>query len=205
MLDILVNDFIKFFSSDLSTRLKEIVDERRKICKQVLSEENIDSAKAEDLELVFNNFLTGDFDKGFKAAVEKYSYRNLVEHLKYFLYGSDTLEQRFDRFFLAIPELPQLAVMEVATFAQPKSFCIWDVSAKSTIRYIGHSRMHGLSEDSFKDFIAGLDYVWAKLALNHVRQILSAYSGRKTDFVDVYIFTRYVYEEWILKKSFSDG
>ncbi|MEM2485133.1 MAG: hypothetical protein QXU87_07145 [Candidatus Caldarchaeum sp.] len=179
-------------------------DERRKICNQVLSEENIDSAKAEDVELVFNNFQTGDFYKGVKSAVEKYGYRNLVEYLKYFLYGSDPLEHRFDRFFLAMPEIPQLAVMEVVTFAQPKSFCIWDVSAKKTIRYIGHSRMHGLSEDSFKDVIAGLDYVWAKLALNHVRQVLSAYSGRKIDFVDVYLFTRYVYEEWILKKSFAD-
>jgi hypothetical protein len=35
--------------------------------------------------------------------------------------------------------------------------------------------MHGLEETAFGEKIRGLDYVFAKLALNHLREVLSAY------------------------------
>jgi hypothetical protein len=51
--------------------------------------------------------------------------------------------------------------------------------------------MHGLEETAFREKISGLDYVFAKLALNHLREAISAYIQNKMSFMDVYLFTRF--------------
>ncbi|MCS6784295.1 MAG: hypothetical protein NZ581_03765 [Candidatus Caldarchaeum sp.] len=200
MIELLVTDFLQYAATSEARQRFNEYNSRKKTIEPLLSEENIDNVKPDELEDVFRSLQTCQAHPSYLLILERYGLESLREHLKYFLYGSDPLEIRFDTFFEQIPEMPQLALMEVATFAQPRNFCIWDEAAKKTIIYIGHSRMHGLSETSFQEKIAGLDYVWAKLALNHVRQILSAYAGSRCDFVDVFFFTNFVYEKWVMKK-----
>lgn len=200
MIDILITDFLKYSRTPEARRVFEDYSERKKWMGSLFAEESIDVLDADGLDKVFRGLLTVDAYNAYVTVAEKYGHESLRELFKYFLYGTDPLEQRFDSFFERVPEIPQLALMEIATFAQPKNFCIWDEPAKKTIIYIGHSRMHGLSETSFQERIGGLDYVWAKLALNQVRQTISAYAGDKCDFVDVFVFTNFVYDKWVLKK-----
>ncbi|MCS6769040.1 MAG: hypothetical protein NZ570_01200, partial [Candidatus Caldarchaeum sp.] len=139
MIEILTTDFIKFVETPDARRTFDEYEARKKHLGSLFSEESIDSVKEEDFAEVFRNLLTIDAYRGYLAAVDKYSYESIREHFKYFLYGTDPLEMRFDSFFEHIPEINQLAVMEIATFAQPKNFCIWDEAAKKTIIYIGHN------------------------------------------------------------------
>ncbi|MEM0440179.1 MAG: hypothetical protein QW463_01075 [Candidatus Caldarchaeum sp.] len=200
MIELLADDFVNYYRSEEAKQVLTFLDEKKKFFTMVFGEESIDSVKPEHLNDVFGMLSTAGWRQILEAVLNKYGFESVVEHVKYFLYGSEPLEIRFDTFFERLPEVPQLALMEVATFAQPKNFCIWDDAAKKTIIYIGHSRMHGLSETSFQETISGLDYVWARFALNHVRQILSAYVSRKIDYVDVHLFTRFVYDRFVLKK-----
>lgn len=168
----------------------------------MFSMENVSSLSREKLEKVFNELETVGRSHAslvFQKIVDKYGLESLREHISYFLYGSDPLEERFDNVFAQILELPQLALMEIATLAQPAKFCIWDEAAKQTIIFIGHSHMHGLSRSAFNENISGLDYVFAKLALNHVREHLAAYLNRKVDFVEIYVFTRFSWD--FIKKT----
>jgi hypothetical protein len=167
--------------------LRAYLTQRSKSLSALLSEEKIDGLTEKDLFHIFNGLQPLDV----VALVRTHGFEAVREHLKNFLYGSAPLEERFDIITASFPEVSQLAFMEVATLAQPRKFCIWDEDAKRTIVYIGHRHMHGLEETAFGEKISGLDYVFAKLALNHLREVLSAYMNNKMSFIDVYLFTRF--------------
>jgi hypothetical protein len=170
--------------------LKAYLTQRSKSLSALLSEEKIDGLTEKDLFHIFNGLVTVQ-PLDVVALVRTHGFEAVREHLKNFLYGSAPLEERFDIITASFPEVPQLAFMEVATLTQPRKFCIWDEDAKRTIVYIGHRQMHGLEETAFGEKISGLDYVFAKLALNHLREVLSAYMNNKMSFIDVYLFTRF--------------
>jgi hypothetical protein len=189
-LTFLIEEYRSSYEASWLQELRTYLTQRSKSLSALLSEEKIDGLIEKDLFHVFNGLVTVqslDVD----ALVKTHGFEAVREHLKNFLYGSAPLEERFDLITSSFPEIPQLAFMEVATLAQPKKYCIWDEDAKRTIVYIGHRRMHGLEETAFREKISGLDYVFAKLALNHLRQAISAYIQNKMSFIDVYLFTRF--------------
>jgi len=198
-MEILITDFVENIGSPEIQNVLKLCDEKRKIFGALLDEKAIDDLKRTELDRILKNLVTVEAYQIYNSIINKYGFESFTSHLKYFLYGSDPLEIRFDTFFTDIPELPQLALMEISTFAQPKNFCIWDDGAKKTVQFLGQGRMHGLSESSFHEEIKGIDYVWAKLALNQIRQAISAYLNRKIDFVDVFVFTTYVHSKWVSK------
>ncbi|MEM1945460.1 MAG: hypothetical protein QXH12_05475 [Candidatus Caldarchaeum sp.] len=194
MLNRLINEYATVLRNGGLDDVRQRLEARKKEMKTTFSMENVSSLSYEQLETVFNELETVERSRAsmvFHTIAAKYGVESLREHISYFLYGSDTLEDRFDKVFTQIPELPQLGLMEIATLAQPTKFCIWDHAAKQTIIFIGHSSMHGLSKTAFNENISGLDYVFAKLALNHLREHLAAYLNRKVDFVEMYLFTSF--------------
>lgn len=160
----------------------------------MLGRDAIDELKEEGLRGIFRE--TERLQKPVELGSEilsNYGLNTAREQIKHFLYGEEApLEVRFDEVTAYIPELPVEALMEIATFASPRDFCIWDEDAKRTIVFVGHNRMHGLSENAFTGKISGWEYVACKTALNHMKEQLRAYVFGRVDFVDTMMFTQYV-------------
>lgn len=170
----------------------------------LLGQSAIDGLSEDGVRKIFENLEGVPSHQSIQMAqhlLSVYGLEGLREHLKYFMYGVDPLEDRFEQVRRGVPELPSEALMELATFAVPRDFCIWDENAKRTVRFVGQSRMHGLSEHAFSGEISGMDYVSCKVALNHLREQVRAYQQRKVDFVDAYLFVRYMSKQVMTRLS----
>lgn len=197
VLGLYLQRFTEFLRSEEGKAWLERVNTKKNLFRGLLEQSVIDSLSEESVRKIFENLESMPIHQAIPLAellLEVYGIEGLKEHLKYLLYGVDPLEERFEQVRRGVPELTPEALMEVATYAVPRDFCIWDEKARRTVRFVGQSRMHGLSDRAFAGEMTGTDYVSCKVALNHLREQVRAYQQRKVDFVDAYLFVRYISE-----------
>jgi len=132
-----------------------------------------------------------------RRLVSEHEINAVAQELNFFIRGEATLEARFDRIKDALPEMPQTLFMEIGMLTAPRELCLWDENARRTIVFVGHSRMHGLDASAFGDAIDGWRYVACKAALNLIKEQIRAHRRERIDFVDAWLFTRFMCEKEI--------
>ncbi len=183
-------------------------DEKKQFMQKALSKENFPKLSEEafsQLSACLDSVPKEKAAEAVQTLTSKYGLENLKGELYYFLFGERPIEERFDEIRKAIPDWPIGFLLEMATFAAPRDFCMWNNEAKQMVKFVGLSRMHGLSEEAFTEAFSGWDYVACKTALNHVREQLRSYLQRRVDFVDVHLFARYMYDNEIRKALKADA
>ena len=201
-LGLYLRDFREFLSSDEGRQRLAEAEEKKQLMQKALSKENFPKLNEEAFPQLFARLHSVPEEKAARAVetlTSKYGLENLKGELYYFLFGERPIEERFDEIRKAIPDWPTEFVLEMATFAGPREFCMWNNEAKQMIKFVGQSRMHGLSEKAFTKEFSGWDYVACKTALNQIREQLRSYLQRRADFVDVLLFARYMYDNEISK------
>ncbi len=201
-LGLYIQDFRDFLLSGDGQRWLADADEKKKSLQAALSKENFPKLAEENMREVLVRLESLSNEKAsetFSVLMRKYGLEDVKGELYYLLYGERPLEERYDEVRKGIPELPFEVLLEIATFAVPRDFCIWNEASRQMLVFVGHSRMYGLSEKAFKGDVSGWDYVHCKSALNHVREQLRSYLQRKVDFVDVHLFSRYMLENEVSK------
>jgi len=198
VLGLYIQRFAAFLKTDEGSFWAEKAEAKKKLYSSLLAKEALDGLKEEGVRDLLGGLdsLGGEERSSLSGDLLKvYGLESIRELVKYLLYGDDPLEERYDRVARSMPEIGQRAISELAMYAAPRDFCLWDEATMQTLVFIGQSRMHGLSEKAFGEEISGLDYVACKVAMNHIKEQLRPYLQRKVDFVDAYLFSRFINEK----------
>jgi len=200
-----VENYVGFLqSNDGRMWLAEGAD-NRKFFQTIYGEESIENLTEADFYASMERIQDVPQAQAVRVArglVSKCGIKTLAQELNFFIRGQATLEARFDEIRTALPEMPQLLFMEIGMFSAPREHCLWDENAKRSVVFVGHGRMHSLSPSAFREEIDGFDYVAAKTALNHVKEQIRAYRRERIDFVDAWLFAKFMCEK-VIPPSFS--
>ncbi len=200
-----IENYVSFLQTDEGRRWLAEGADNRKFFQSMYSEEAIEHLTETDFYSSMERIQSLPQVRAISVArdlVAKYGMKTLAQELNFFIRGQATIEVRFDEIRMALAEMPQVMFMEIGMFSAPREHCVWDENARRAIVFVGHSRMHSLTPSAFGETIDGFDYVASKTALNHVKESIRAYRREKIDFVDAWLFSRFMCER-IIPPSFT--
>ncbi len=119
--------------------------------------------------------------------IDKNGFDNFKNKLANLLYGSGSIQERFDDFYNNIVEFKVKAMSEVLSLNYPNNYMIWNSKVESLFNLIG------LDNITPPDF--NYNYNWYKKLLNYgeiIRKKLSDKIGRELDLLDADYFYEYV-------------
>lgn len=127
------------------------------------------------------------------------SLQKLREEFNELIYGTDTLEARYDNFRKRIKGLGPSSLTEILLFSSPTDYCIWNSKPKNVLPFL---TIKLLPSRVFKYQITGRDYVKCIAVLSFFKEILDESGFTNTNFVDVDFFLAYIFYE-ILEKQIA--
>ena len=201
-----IKHYIEKYKDKLSYELtgggwKEERQDRISLYKKLLSRQNIESLEQKGFEKIIKSLwasaIWGNKDYLVNKIITASGLPKIRLELKELLYGSDKLENRFDRFKNNIKGLGPASITEILVFVDPKKYCLWNDKPKNVLPILGMDSL--LPERVFKYSIIGKDYVKCNEVLKLVGNELEKNGFEAVDFLDVDIFMWLLFEKEIEK------
>lgn len=194
-----VPQFLEWRKSDKEGEFKSWEEERKRRkawYEKKLGRESIDSLTEEDFEKLIKELwatlIWSNKDYKVKKLLKDNGFPKIKEALKHLLYGSDSLDKRWDTFRAAIKGLGPSSMSEILAFSNPDKYGIVNLKPLSLLPVLGI-----LSESEFKKYayysLNGKRYVSLLDNLAKVRQVLRKHGLGKADFIDTDFFIAYLF------------
>lgn len=197
-----VSQFLKWQKSDKRGEpewMKFWEEERRKRrswYKKKLSRENIENLTEKDfatlIKELWATLIWSNKDYKVKKLLDDNTFPKIKEALKDLLYGSESLDKRWDKFRASIKGLGPSSMSEILTFSDPDKYGIVNLKPLSLLPVLGV-----ISESEFKKYsyysLNGKRYANLLDNLSKVRQVLQKRGFKNADFIDTDFFIAYLF------------
>lgn len=194
--------FKEFLKTDEAQKWKAEREEKIALTRQFLGKENIDSLTEEGVRAVIKSLWATQIWRKKDVKANKILADNglpkLREEFKQLVYGSESIDKRFDRFRRNVKGLGIASITEILGFAFPDTYCLWTEKLRRVIPFLGLESL--LPDRAFKYFTYdGKNYVECVEFLELIANELSANGVEHSDFLGVDYFLYYIYDKYGVK------
>lgn len=191
----LVEDFKTFLGTEEAKEWQKDREERSALFKSLLAEDRIENLAEKDFGILISKLWASQIWGNKEYLVNKILKDNglpkIKAELRELLYGSQPLDERYDRFKMNIKGLGPSSITEILLFVFPTEYCLWNEKPINVLPFL---KMKTLLRDRvYKYPIKGHEYVKCNQVLQLVRDELSIRGIPKSDFVDVDFFMAYIF------------
>ena len=198
-----VEGFLEYLKGDEGLNRQQTMEGRKEMLATLLSLNNIDNLTKDDvIEIVQYSWATqwfSDYPHKSMDILRKNGLCKFRKELKKLLYGTDRLHKRFDDLEMHIKGLGAQYISEILAFNFPQKCCIWNRVAADITIYLGISNRLPYDVWKYRMRLNGKNYVRCCKILETIKNELSNFGFEQPDFVDLYQFMLFLYEE--LKKQ----
>jgi len=197
-----VSQFLKWQKSDKRgdpAWMKFWEEERRKRrtwYKKKLSRKVIDRLTEEDFAKLIKDLwatlIWSNKDYKVKKLLEDNAFPTIKKSLKNLLYGTESLEKRWDGFRAAIKGLGPSSMSEILTFSNPDKYGIVNLKPLSLLPVLGIITESELKKYNYYS-LNGKRYVDLLGILSKVRQVLQKNGVKNADFIVTDFFIAYLF------------
>ena len=169
--------------------------ERHALFSKLLSKENILSLSESDFREIIKSLwaFNGWTNKDWKIdeILKESDLAKIRESLNDLLYGSDTLELRFDNF--KVKYIGTASATEIMSFVNPDQYAIWNIRPRMVFPIL---EIDQIPPKVLKDLkISGSDYVKCNEIMKDIRTLLVNRGFAGVDLLDVDFFIRIIFEK----------
>ena len=198
----LIEGFRTFLDTEEAQEWKKQREERTNLFKSLLDKNKIDKFTEEDFRTVIKSLWASDFwgNKNYLAnkILKDNGFPKIKAELKELIYGSQSLDERYDKFKMNIKGLGPSSITEILLFASPSQYCLWNEKPINVLPFLKMKTL--LPDRVYKYPIKGKDYVKCIQILQLIRDELSSRGFPEPDFIDVDFFMAYIFYKVLPKK-----
>lgn len=197
-----VRDFLKQVESGPDNR-RQSMQARKEMFSELLAKDRIGQLTREDIEEILQyswaTIWFTDYPYLTNEVLDKNGFHKLRKELRELLYGTDSLDKRFDNFITNIKGLGAQYVSELLAFYFPEECCVWNRVAADASIFLGIITILPSDVWRYRMKVNGANYIKCCRALQIIKDELGHCGLEKPDFVDVYFFMLLLIED--LKKQ----
>lgn len=202
-----IREYITGFKEFLKTAKAQEWDENSKkktaLHQKLLRPEHVERLTEDDfgtiVKSLWASLIWGNKEYLINKILEDNGIAKIRQELALLLFGSQPLEERFDRFKKQIKGLGPSSITEILVFTHPDRCCLWNETPKTVLPFLGLDSL--LPARVFKYSINGTDYARCNKVLGLLRDELQAHGIEKPNFIDVNFFLAYIFYEIIKKQA----
>jgi hypothetical protein len=177
--------------------------ERTVLFQKLLGKRNINKLNEKDfgkiIKTLWASQIWGNKEYLIKKILKDNGLPKIRKELRELLYGTDSIEKRFNRFRQNIKGLGPASITEILVFVFPSKYCLWNDKPKNVLPVLGMKNL--LPDRVFKYSINGKDYVKCTKVLDLIRKELESVGFKRVDFLDVDIFMWLLFSEVVKKQE----
>ena len=197
-----IEEFKEFMETEEGKQWKDERIKREKLYQELLSPSHIDKLTEEEFSLIIKSLWASNLWSNKDWLVQKIleengGIENIRNALKELLYGSGSIEERYDSFTQKIKRIGPSMLTEILAFTDPQKYCIWNEKPKAVLPFLNMDKL--LPPRVFKYQINGEDYKKCMEVLSKIRESLRMILP-KPDFMDVDFLLAFIFYK-ILSKS----
>ena len=178
-----------------TTEASEFIEEingRIELCGRVLGKGSFDSMTEIDLRTILEGLFAfacwGNKSVPVNRVFKSKDFPHLKSELRELLWGSQPLEERYDKFRSSVGGLGPSSSSELMAFARPMEYGLWNEPSRKGLKILGLDKI--LPTDKYS--ISGKDYAKFNGVLKEIQLLMQNAGIPAENLVDVDLFLYYV-------------
>ena len=200
--------YLSFKASETGKAFTKEREDKRRLLTQAFSKEMLKEASDEEFAQTLMKALSSLWamaiwtkrEQRINQIIERNGVKRLREMFYDLIYGSGSLEERFDKFRANVWGLGVAAITEILCFVEPEKYVMWNKKVVSAIEKLGLledlAKTLGIRKDVMVGILSINGYQYARIIefLDKLRTEMEQIANQKVDFLELDYFLYYVAE-----------
>ncbi|WP_131160830.1 hypothetical protein [Aeropyrum pernix] len=200
--------YLSFMASEIGKALTKEKEDKRRLLTQAFSKEMLKEASDEEFAQILVKALSSLWamaiwtkrEQRINQIIERNGVKRLRDMFYDLIYGSGSLEERFDKFRANVWGLGVAAITEILCFVEPEKYAMWNKKVVSAIEKLGLledlAKTLGIRKDVMLGILSINGYQYARIIefLDKLRTEMEQIANQKVDFLELDYFLYYVAE-----------